>query len=185
MKHKESSLYFSISFRAFFKESAAKENGIPTVNRNLKVDDEDVVSANAPDIPGDFKSIGMHTFDVALRFMDDPNYIQNSGILERLSHHFHMHETWTKAQPFFQTYMESGVDPNVCVCALDSAGNGINQELTNIFLYFRDLFNKSKPKTPKPKGKKTKAMQLQNSISAGFDSYRYMYKYRYGCFIQA
>ena len=112
------------------------------MNRNLTVEDEDIIVPHAPDIPGDFKSIGMHTFDVALTFMDDPNYIQNSGILERLSHHFHMQELWTKAQDYFHQFNDSVVDSSVCACALNTTGNGIDRELINIFIYFRDFFNK-------------------------------------------
>merc|ERR1712106_848633 len=90
--------------RAFFDKDAVPENRIPTVNRNIKVADEDIIVPNAPNIPGEFKNIAMHSFDVALTFMDDPDYMMRDVILERLVHLFHMHELWTKAQVYVHEF---------------------------------------------------------------------------------
>ena len=136
----------------------------------MRAEDDNIIVPNAPDITGDFQSIAMQTFDVALTHMDDPNYIQTNGILERLSHHFHMHELWTKAQTYFEHFADSDLNTTICECARNTTGNGIDQELTNIFLYFRDFFNKPKSL------KKNRKMQ---SGRCNFYSYGYGYGYSY------
>lgn len=129
--------------RAFFDKEATPENGVPTANRNLNSKEENIVLPNAPDIKGEFQSIAMHTFDVGLRNMNRRNYFQKSGILERLAHHFHMIEVWTKSQTFYQDYVDSGVSNVICGCALDTAENGIDYELESIFYYFKHCFGRS------------------------------------------
>jgi len=124
--------------RAFFKEDAKLDNGIPTANRDMCAADTDIVLENAPDIPSDFASIGLQTLDVQFQNMDDVNYMEMSDVLQRLVHSFHMHEVWTAAKPYYDEYLANEVSDDVCGCVLDTAENGINQELKNIFLFFRE-----------------------------------------------
>jgi len=163
--------------RYFFEKDAPVLNSIHTVNRDLKADDEDIVTDNAPDIPGDFNSLAMHTFDVALTHMDDKDYIQKSGVLQRLSHHFHMHEIWGRAKVFYEEFAKNGVPQKLCSCALNHADNGIDQELTNIFLYFRDNFNKPPPK----RGRKLAAAPIKDQADECYYWYLYGYWYYYRC----
>jgi len=123
--------------RSFFDKEAKPTNGVPTMNRDLCSDDQDIVLLDAPDISQEFSSIGLHTLDVALQKMDDPNYMQFSNVLSRLVHSFHMQEIYTAAQPHYEKFATEGVDHDVCACVLDIFENGIHQELRNIFMYFR------------------------------------------------
>merc|ERR1711970_366513 len=61
-----------------------------------------------------------------------------TNVLTRLLHSFHMHEVWTTVQPHYQKFVAKGVAQNICDCALDTEGNGIDQELKNIFFFFRE-----------------------------------------------
>jgi len=126
--------------RSFFEKDANSNNGIPTTNRDLCSEDQNIVTQNAPDIPQKFASIGLHTLDFSLQNMDDPNYMQMTNVLARLTHAFHMHDIWTKAQAHYRRFVKEGVDPSICACALDTFENGIHQELRNIFFYFREQF---------------------------------------------
>ena len=84
-----------------------------------------------------------------------------------------MHEMWTKAQAYFKQFADSDLNSTICECALNTAGNGIDQELTNIFLYFRDFFNKPESL------KKTRRMQsIGGSCSWSFG---YGYWYSFSC----
>jgi len=161
--------------RKFFEKDARVMNRIHTVNRDLKADDEDIVTSNAPDIPRDFNSLAMHTFDVALTHMDDKDYIQKSGVLQRLSHHFHMHEIWGRAKVFYEEFAKNGVPERLCSCALNHIDNGIDQELTNIFLYFRDNFNKPKPK----RGRKIAAAPIKDQAGGRCRWFGYGYRFNY------
>jgi len=127
----------------FFGISLGPENRIPNANTNLGAEDEDIVLFDAPSRQGDpdIKSAGFYTFTETMNHMDDPEFGMKENVLARMAHNFHMHEMWTKVNVEMEKFAAEGVDSSVCDCALDVQGNGVVDDLMQIFLYFRDTFN--------------------------------------------
>ena len=155
----------------FFGVELGEENGIPNANTDLTAGADDIVLPNAPSRPGHpgIMSPGFYTFTETMAHMDDPNFGMKENVLARLAHNFHMHEMWTKVRAEADNFTSNQVPASVCDCALDADGSGINDYLTAIFLYFRDVFNQNPGGRPKGNGK-TRRMN-------GFSGYSFRYVY--------
>ena len=139
----------------FFGVSLGPDNGIPSANTDLGAEEDDIVLLHAPSRQGDpnIQSPGFYTFSQTMDHMDDPMFGMKENVLARMAHNFHMHEMWTKVNVETEKFAAKNVDPSVCDCALDVHGNGVVDDLEQIFLYFRDTFNQYPGGRPNPNTK--------------------------------
>ena len=67
--------------------------------------------------------------------MDKSHYsITNFSVLEKIAHVLHMSELWNRAGTHYQTLFLRAPTPEMCLCATNTALNGITQELNLLAL---------------------------------------------------
>jgi len=120
-----------------FKADVTSENGIPTINRDLRA--ADPILSNAPLLLSPFSTTGMKIVDEVLSHMDDDAYdVRGYTALERLEHALHMQEVWAAAKPHYMELTSNHPDPDLCGCVVDVEANGIMKMLRFIALKVRE-----------------------------------------------
>ena len=113
--------------RHYFEPKATEENGIPTINLDLKADD--MVLPNAPNTMYEegFMSMGLRAVDQVLSHMDNSDWdLGRYTILEKLVHSLHMQEVWQMMKPHYdQLVANPFMDKQVCPCVKDIENNGV------------------------------------------------------------
>lgn len=125
--------------RYYFKPDATEENGIPTVN--LDVRSSERVLSDAPLIGYDdaFKTKALKSFDMVMRNMNRTWWgIPNYTVLEKVSHALHMAEAWENAMEEYKM-IERLLDPesDICSCVTDIENNGVLNHLNLIAFKIR------------------------------------------------
>ncbi|XP_063683215.1 uncharacterized protein LOC134817811 [Bolinopsis microptera] len=125
--------------RYYFKPNATEENGIPTVN--LDVRSAERVLPNAPLIGYDdaFKTKALKSFDLVMRNMNRTWWgIPKYSVLEKVAHALHMAEAWENAMGEYKM-IERLLDPesDLCSCVTDIENNGILNHLNLIAFKIR------------------------------------------------
>merc|ERR1719431_799756 len=158
----------------FFDVSLGPENGIPNANTDLGAGDDDIILLHAPSRPGDpnIKSPGFYTFTQTMDHMGDPEFGMKENVLARMAHNFRMHEMWTKVNVETEKFGAVSIDPAVCGCALDVQGNGVVDDLEQIFLYFRDTFNQYPGGRPNIKNRRLSSIGISTFRLYDFDQVR-------------
>ena len=119
----------------YFSDAVTAENGVPTVNKDLE--SEERVLKNAPLLGYDtsFSTPALQYLDMVLKHMDKAHYsITNFGVLEKLSHVYHMAELWTHASVHYASLLLQPPTSQMCTCAADNHLNTIIQELNLLAL---------------------------------------------------
>jgi len=125
--------------RYYFKPDATEDNGIPTVN--LDVRSEERILPNAPLIgyDEDFTTKGLKSFDLVMRNMNRTWWgIPQYSVLEKVAHALHMAEAWENAVGEYKM-IQRLLDPesDVCACVRDIENNGVLNHLNLIAFKIR------------------------------------------------
>jgi len=115
----------------YFNKDAGVNNNIPVVNPRLR--DEPRVLENAPMMNYDpeFATSGMKHFDIIMKGINMDGWrLSSFGLLERLSHIFHMSEIWAEAgKKYKRVKRRINVDSDLCECVRDTESNGLAKYL--------------------------------------------------------
>jgi len=127
--------------RTYFNKNVGENNNIPVVNPMLR--DQPRVLENAPIMGYDeeFVTDGMKHYDVIMKGVNmDGWHLTAFGLLERLSHVFHMSEIWAAAGKKYKKIANRGkvtVDSELCDCVRDMEENGLAKYLQLTALQIR------------------------------------------------
>lgn len=119
-----------------FSSKALVDNHIPTVNLNLQAANK--VLENAPSLPlgHDFATEEMNEIDriLALIGKSDDGLGAHWTPLERVVHHFHMHDLWAKIKPAFD---KVAVDAAACSCLLETEKSGVKDAVAWVANHYK------------------------------------------------
>ena len=119
----------------YFSDAASKDNDFPTVNENLSGSPRVLPYAPVSGSDTSFLTGGLRALDHVLRNMDKDDYaITNYSTLEKVAHALHMAEMWQHSKKHYEDLTMAPPAREVCSCVLDTANNGILQELNLLAL---------------------------------------------------
>lgn len=115
----------------YFSKGTGEDNNIPVVNPSLR--DQPRILENAPRMgyDEDFVTSGMKHFDIIMKGINmDGWHLSSFGLLERLSHVFHMSEIWAAAgKKYKRVERRLDADSELCHCVTDIESNGLRNYL--------------------------------------------------------
>lgn len=125
--------------RHYFNPYATENNGVPTLNYDLKSKQPVLPNAILYGFDTTFKTVGMRYVDQVMRHMDRKSfYLTGYNTLEQLVHTFHMGEVWANAKVHYDRIIrKSPYDPLLCACVNDIENNGIMKMLPFMSLKIR------------------------------------------------
>lgn len=127
--------------REFHSDVPCQNNGVPTVNRDLRAEQGVLLDApcvhkgKSPFVAGS----SMHLVDMVLSKMDDTKYdVGRYSGMERLVHAFHMRHVWSMAGAEYKKLEVAPPQSQICACALDIDENGVMKMLRFLALQIRE-----------------------------------------------
>ena len=140
----------------YFNNLATENNGIPTVNHDLRESDKVINYAPNEELLDDYTTFTMQVIDTILSKIgnDDDGLGSNWSPTERIVHKFHMYDLWKTIQNYWEINIKNtGKAPSdsLCSCLKDVKNNGIYDAVAWVANHYESgtpitLLNRAIPK---------------------------------------